>query len=412
MRILLVTEDVPAPMLGGAGQHAVVLGNALLDAGHEVHLLGYRTEEAAAGDNGFKGPLHRGIDFRGARWREDAAGAFMPMARPHMARRLWQAIQALPGTWDVVHYHGHNPLLGRLVPASWNFVHTLHDQGSECIVKTRFRNGAPCTERSAAACAGCATPEPNALQRWLSTQAVTGLRQGSLAAFRRHKTIFVSEFLRRRYGEVMGIHEAAVDGLVVHNFVSADRLKVAAERAEATPPDDRRLAVFSAGRIDRPKGYAQWLESISDGALARLDITIAGDGPDRPALQSLHGARGITFLGWCDPGQVLAQTANCDAYVVPSVWDEPCATTILEALALGRTVFALRRGGTPELTSYGAPGQLRLFETLPELAAALAQAQALEWPLNDRAAVTARLPQLLAIYTAPLNTSLPEALAA
>jgi glycosyltransferase involved in cell wall biosynthesis len=412
MRILLVTEDVPAPMLGGAGQHAVVLGNALLDAGHEVHLLGYRTEEAAAGDNGFKGPLHRGIDFRGARWREDAAGAFMPMARPHMARRLWQAIQALPGTWDVVHYHGHNPLLGRLVPASWNFVHTLHDQGSECIVKTRFRAGAPCTERSAAACAGCATPEPNALQRWLSTQAVTGLRQGSLASFRRHKTIFVSEFLRRRYGEVMGIDPDQIDSHTVHHFIDRQRLQQAMDIPTKGPGPHGLLRVFMAGRIDATKGFGTLLSLLDSSALSHMRVTVVGDGPALAQLRLLHEPRGIQFLGWQTPERTLEAARLADVHVVPSLWEEAFGSTTAEGLSLGKTVFALRRGATPELAQYGAPGQLRLFETLPELAAALAQAQALEWPLNDRAAVTARLPQLLAIYAAPLNTSLPEALAA
>jgi hypothetical protein len=40
----------------------------------------------------------------------------------------------------------------------------------------------------------------------------------------------------------------------------------------------------------------------------------------------------------------------------------------LEALALGKQVFALNRGGTPELAIYERfPGQLRLFDSLPQL---------------------------------------------
>ena len=61
------------------------------------------------------------------------------------------------------------------------------------------------------------------------------------------------------------------------------------------------------------------------------------------------------------------------AVVVPSLWDEPCASTVLEGLALGREVYALRRGGTPELAACAGPGahRLRLFDTLDDMAVAL-----------------------------------------
>jgi glycogen(starch) synthase len=64
---------------------------------------------------------------------------------------------------------------------------------------------------------------------------------------------------------------------------------------------------------------------------------------------------------------------------VPSLCEEACSTTVLEALALGKPVLALARGGTPELASYQHfPGQLQLAGSMPELAerlhAALAKA--------------------------------------
>jgi hypothetical protein len=54
------------------------------------------------------------------------------------------------------------------------------------------------------------------------------------------------------------------------------------------------------------------------------------------------------------------------------VWEEPCATTVLEALAFGKPTFALRRGGTPELAAYQRyANQLKLFDTMEELVAGL-----------------------------------------
>lgn len=399
MRILLVTEDVPAAMLGGAGQHAVVLGNALLDAGHEVHMLGYQREPGFEGNCGFRGPLYTTIDFARARWQEARLGVFHPWARPHMAHRLWKALRELPGPWDVVHYHGHNALLGSLVPASWNFVHTLHDQGAECITKSRLRQAQRCNETRAEACAACATARPNPAQQWLSTQAVRGLRRGSLAAFKRHRVVFVSDFVRRRYCENMGIAAQDLQGHVVHNFVDAHKLRLALQAPAANwPALPGRLRVLGAGRIDRAKGFGSLLESLDDGLLQRIDLVIAGDGPQRALLSERYAQHGVSFLGWRSAAEVLSWTRAAQVCVVPSIWDEPCATTVLEALALGRPVLALRRGGTPELERYGEPGQLRLFDDMAGLTQSLAGDSFAPTVHNERAAVAQRLPELLSIY--------------
>jgi glycosyltransferase involved in cell wall biosynthesis len=63
---------------------------------------------------------------------------------------------------------------------------------------------------------------------------------------------------------------------------------------------------------------------------------------------------------------------------VPSLCEEACSTTVLEALALGKPVLALARGGTPELASYQHyPGQLQLARSMAELAEGLHAALAL-----------------------------------
>ena len=69
-----------------------------------------------------------------------------------------------------------------------------------------------------------------------------------------------------------------------------------------------------------------------------------------------------------------------DIVIVPSVWEEPCGTTILEALRLGKVCYALERGGTPELVVYGAPGQLRLFSDIAALVDGLVDALTADHP--------------------------------
>jgi glycosyltransferase involved in cell wall biosynthesis len=90
--------------------------------------------------------------------------------------------------------------------------------------------------------------------------------------------------------------------------------------------------------------------------------------------------------------------------VIPSVWEEPCGTTVLEALALGKQCLALARGGTPELAAYQYyDGQLQLAETMPRLVerlVAMLGHAPVTVPLPDSFAmdVSRAIPQLLDFY--------------
>lgn len=399
MKILLVSEDLPVPQLGGAGKHAVLLGNTLLEAGHQVEMLGRVRAAGVDTSNGFNGTVHGDIDLSHTGWKEHTLGLFNPLRRLHMARRVWQAIQRRGLDWDVIHYHGHFPMLGALVPEGVNFVHTLHDQGSECITKIRFRDDEPCLERDPAACARCATPHPNALQTYVSAQAVRSLRDLARTAFTRHQAIFVSQFLHERFQAA--IAPALLRARVIHNFIDAVQIRRTLLDAGPAASENDRPQVFLAGRIDRAKGFHAFLDAMPDSLIRQLDVSVAGDGPDLQALRQRHAGRGVRFLGWQPLDAVLRTTACADACVVPSVCEESFGTTTLEALALGRPVYALSRGGTPELAAYQRyPGQLRLFERMQDLVAALASVERIEpaRAVDDRGDVRARLPDILAAY--------------
>jgi hypothetical protein len=97
-----------------------------------------------------------------------------------------------------------------------------------------------------------------------------------------------------------------------------------------------------------------------------MEVRVAGSGPDEAALRKSFPW--VTFLGWQTGEQTLQLTNAATAIVVPSICEESCATTVLEALALGKVVFALRRGGTPELSIYtNDESQLQLFDDMLSL---------------------------------------------
>lgn len=408
MKILLVTEDVPVPHLGGAGKHAILLGNALIQAGHEVELLGLsigagNTNAADAGDNGFKGKLHTGIDMSGTGLKAVAMGIFNPLRNLLLAWRVWSAIKQLDyGKFDVIHYHGHIAELGVLIPKGINYVHTLHDQGSECMTMMRFKNGAPCKSTSAFDCAGCATKnKPNILQKITSATAVRFHRYLSRKAFTRHKAIFVSEFVLRRFKEVVKGSDN-INATVIHNFTDAYAMQSLVKQIPIGTQKNTRPVVLIAGRVHSTKGQAALLEAMPDSLLKQIEVRIAGDGPDLTALKAKHEQRGVVFLGWLSQEAIYKQTMLADACAVPSIWEEPFGATSLEALVLGKNVFALNRGGTPELSRYSLySNQFRLFENIDDMAKALAQLDFVnsQHVVSLAADVRARLPEILKVYS-------------
>jgi glycosyltransferase involved in cell wall biosynthesis len=189
--------------------------------------------------------------------------------------------------------------------------------------------------------------------------------------------------------------------VTVHNFI--DREALLTTYAGAAPRDDGKLSLFIAGKLYPAKGIEAFLRELAPRLPQHVQLSIAGDGRDEARLRAEFASAQVEFLGWCSQDQVLRRTAAADAVIVPSVWEEPCATTILEALALGRATFALARGGTPELRRYAAPGQLRLFPDMASLVSAVLDYQPGPPypPVSLDAGVERAVQSLLALYRLP-----------
>lgn len=398
MKILLVSENIPAPSLGGLGKHVVRLGNALIQAGHEVSLMGnsHCDYESNRAEVGFDGRFIPGFNLDRTGWKETAFGTFIPYKRPAIAGRIARALLAHARDYDVVHYHGHYPMIGRLMPASVNFVQTRHDQGSECLTHVRFRNGAVCDSTDPQDCAGCALhAKQGAWRRQLAAVAVRQYRAQTAEAFARHKTVFVSDFLRRAFLRRV---PAADDRkcFALHNFIDT--------RLLPSPQPGDPSQILLVGRIDMPKGVMALLDALRATGDSSYRVDVIGDGPDLAACENRHAGAQVQFHGWKRQADALVETARAGRIVVPSIWEEPCGTTILEGLALGKSVHALARGGTPELKCYERwPGQLHLYTDMDALARGLLQPEGADvMTAGDKpfgADIQVMLPEFLRIYS-------------
>lgn len=149
--------------------------------------------------------------------------------------------------------------------------------------------------------------------------------------------------------------------------------------------------VLTMGRLHQAKGLDVLIAALT--RLPGVHAVIAGEGPERAALQTLALRAGVAdrvhWLGW--RSDTAALLAACDVYVCPSRL-EPLGNVILEAFSASRPVVAAMAAGPMELIEPGRTGVLVAPESgialaagiegvlgNPDMAAALARAGRARW---------------------------------
>jgi glycosyltransferase involved in cell wall biosynthesis len=153
--------------------------------------------------------------------------------------------------------------------------------------------------------------------------------------------------------------------MILHNFIDSESIRLTLAKS-TTPSLSDRIPVVIAAKLYAAKGVDLFLRTLAIQSHTSVQVSVAGSGPDEAALR--HAFPWVTFLGWQSGEHTLQLMNAATAIIVPSICEESCATTVLEALALGKVVFALRRGGTPELAIYANnASQLQLFDDMSSL---------------------------------------------
>jgi glycosyltransferase involved in cell wall biosynthesis len=188
--------------------------------------------------------------------------------------------------------------------------------------------------------------------------------------------IAVSGGVADDFARVTGIPRRRVE--VIFNPVITPALRQAMSApaphpwfAEPSPP-----VVLGVGRLRRQKNFPALIDAFAEVRRDReARLMILGEGPERPALESLIRARGlqdsVALPGFLDnPYACMARAA---VFVLSSDW-EGLPTVLIESLAVGTPVVATDcESGPREILRDGALGELVPVGDVPALARAISQ---------------------------------------
>ena len=188
--------------------------------------------------------------------------------------------------------------------------------------------------------------------------------------------------------------------MVVRSGVDLEGLRGTAPRGirrRLGLPDDTPIAVC-VGALTREKDHATLLRAAAAARASApaLRWLLAGEGPERPALEHLVAESGLQdrvhLLGHDPDPPALIRDATL---LVHSATEEGLGTTLLDAMALGVPVVATEVGGIPELLGAGAGVLVRAHDPT-------ALAEATVRMLTDgtlRASCVARAAEVVAQYS-------------
>ncbi|HUF39510.1 MAG TPA: glycosyltransferase family 4 protein [Anaerolineales bacterium] len=382
MKILILSNFYPPARSGGYTQLCFEVAEALKARGHTVEILtsNHRRETAPAGERGVRRQLHLEGDlyyyqpldfFLNWRRRQRENGAALRRAVAEFAPDvvfvwgMWALSRAVPALAEA-------RMPGRVVYYISDYWPAAADPHAEYWNRPARRRWA--------------RPVKAFFRR------LAGIVRGDGAApgLRFERPLIVSRRVRDLLLE-RGV--PLQDPVVVHCGTDLARF----HGLEPAHPDPARLKLLYAGQMVEDKGVHTAVEAlgrlVAEGWGERVSLTLIGAG--HPAYEALIRDL-VDRLGlgpqivYADPvprETFPAFLGRFDVLVFPSVYEEPFARVVQEAMAAGLVVIGTTTGGTPEILEDGvnglafAPGDaaalaravLKLLET-PGLAGALAAA--------------------------------------
>lgn len=364
LRILMLSQFYP-PVIGGEERHVRSLGSGLADRGHHVKVATQALDGQPATATELGMELHRlgGTLQRGTRWFSEPQRRHMPpFPDPEFLLNLRRLVREFRP--QVV--HAHNWVVHSFAPlksfADAPLVLTLHDYGLRCAKKNLMHRGLPCEGPSPGRCLPCASAHYGAVKG-----VVTTLGNRLMTALSP-----VDQYLTVSAAVAQGNQLAAQDKpwTVVPNFIP-DEIDGATEQHDALLAQlPREPFLLFVGDLRQQKGLHVVLEAYARLTSQRPPLVLIGRPcPDTPERLP----EGVHLLTNWPHGAVMQAWRRAMLGLAPSIWPEPCATVVLEAMYCGKPMIVSDVGGNPDMVAHGQTGLLVPPRDTVALSAAMRQ---------------------------------------
>lgn len=360
MRLLLLAQFFP-PDIGGEERHVFNLANTLADRGHEVavatqRMAGIPDEEVLA--SGVR--VHR---F--ATMAMSLPGVYST-SRPHHpptpdplgVRELARIVRRERP--EVIHAHNwivNSALVLRRHSATgsrFGLVLTLHDYSRVCATKRLMRAGSVCDGPGVVRCLRCATAHYGPIVGPMTAAATAAMRPWKDHAI--DHVVSVSRAVAEGNRITSGPASSVIPNFILDSAVVPPTAATAQDPAGgASPVLPEEPFLLFVGDLSNEKGLHTLLRAYEFLGADRPPLMLVGRPmPDTPTRLP-HGAE--VHPEWPHE-DVLTALRRCISAVLPSVWPDPCPTTVLEAMGSGRPVVTTSVGGIIDMIVDGESGLL------------------------------------------------------
>ena len=335
MKIVILTNEYPPNVYGGAGVHVEYLTRelaALEDGAHEVEVLCFGEQHEEHGNLTVRG-VSPDVEVP---YQDERHAKFMDA----MARDLIMAGSVAEA--DIVHGH------------------TWYSHLAGCLAKQLTGGRLVLTTHSL---------EPH--RPWKAEQLGTAYQGSSWVERTAYETadgvVAVSASMKEDVQSLYDVGGADVE--VIHNGIDIDQYSPRPDPSvlEARGVDPDRPYVLFVGRITRQKGILHLVEAIRHFDPG-IQVVLCAGAPDTDAIGDEMAARVEAVQSetdnpvvWIDEmlprEDIITMYTHAEVFVCPSVY-EPFGIINLEAMACETPVVASAVGGIPEIVVPGETGLL------------------------------------------------------
>ena len=175
------------------------------------------------------------------------------------------------------------------------------------------------------------------------------------------KILVVSNYIKEKIEDEYGCQNVSV----VYNGIDIDRFKKENDKSKRDLLRkkyginlDGFVIVFQ-GRFKEEKGVLELVQAFSKCQEKNMELVIIGatwfgTNDTTPYImkvkeQASHCTNKIIFTGYLKNEQVAEVDSVADLAVIPSMWDDPCPLTVIEAMSSSLPIIATESGGIPEM---------------------------------------------------------------